>query len=227
MSGIVHIGIDSDRRLLCVPGYTVTRLSRFDDRVLTNTSPPRQRLEDALLDLAGDHDDELAAVQLLADAVRARLTTAARLRSALAARPRQSRRTWIGAVLADLDEGTCSVLERGYLVHVERAHGLPRGSRQVVDSTAGGRYVRDVRYTRYGMTVELNGRMFHDGSADWDRDLERELTAAAAGGLGLRLGWGQVFSRACRTAEALGSILRSRGWPDHPRRCSPDCTVCA
>ena len=227
MSGIVHIGIDSDRRLSPVPGYTVSRLSRFDDRVLTNTSPPRQRLEDALLDLAGHHDDELAAVQLLADAVRARLTTAARLRSALAARPRQSRRNWIGAVLADLDEGTCSVLERGYLVHVERAHGLPRGSRQVIDPTAGGRYVRDVRYTRYGMTVELNGRMFHHGSADWDRDLERELTAAAAGGLGLRLGWGQVFSRACRTAEALGSILRSRGWPDHPRRCSPDCTVSA
>src|SRR4029079_13308900 len=54
-SKAVHIGIDSDRRLVPVPGYTVTRLSRFDDRVLTNTSPPRQRLEDALLDLAGGH----------------------------------------------------------------------------------------------------------------------------------------------------------------------------
>jgi hypothetical protein len=74
---------------------------------------------------------------------------------------------------------------------------------------------------------ELDGRMFHDGPRDWDADLERELDAAVAGGCGLRLGWGQVFRRPCRTALAVGSILRSRGWSGRLTGCGEACPVTA
>jgi hypothetical protein len=197
----IWIGVGEDRRLRDAPGYRVVRLSRLDQRVRWAASPPRQLTEDALLDLAGSAIDELAGVQLLADAIRSHHTTASRLQAALAGRARQSRRSWLSSVLSDLAQGTCSVLERGYLVHVERAHALPRGTRQVLDMAAGVSAIRDVRYRRFGVTVELNGRLFHDGPRDWDADLERELHAAVAGGLGLRLGWGQVFRRPCRTAR--------------------------
>jgi hypothetical protein len=51
---------------------------------------------------------------------------------ALAERQRVPRRAWLEAVLRDIADGSCSVLERGYLQHVERAHGrLPRADRQV------------------------------------------------------------------------------------------------
>ena len=143
----------------------------------------------------------------------------------LLGRELESRRTWLDGVLADLSEGTCSVLEHGYLVRVERAHGLPRARRQRVESAGGRAVVRDVRYERYDVTVELNGRLFHDGPADWDADLERELDAAVRGAVGLRLGWGQVFSRTCRTARAVATVLRDRGWQGHPRPCHEDCSM--
>jgi hypothetical protein len=222
----VWIGVAASRRLVEVSGYRLVRMSRFEERIRWTGSPARQLTEDALLDLAGSATDELAGIQLLADAIRSRHTTAARLQAALTDRPRQPRRRWMAAVLEDLAQGTCSVLEHGYLVKVERSHALPRGERQDAETTSDGRrFVRDVRYVRFGVTVELNGRLFHDGPQDWDADLERELDAVVAGGLGLRFGWGQVFRRPCRTAVALGAILRSRGWSGAPRRCGPACSA--
>ncbi|HEX4471595.1 MAG TPA: hypothetical protein VH085_06480 [Nocardioides sp.] len=224
---LIAIGVAEDRRVRAVAGYGVVRMSRLEQRVRWTSSPPRQLSEDALLDLAGATTDELDGVQLLADAIRSRHTTAARLLVALDHRPRQARRPWVSSVLTDLAEGTCSVLEHGYLVRVERPHSLPRGHRQQPERSAGGLAIRDVCYLPYAVTVELNGRMFHDGPRDWDADLERELDAAVAGGCGLRLGWGQVFRRPCRTAIAVGSILRSRGWSGRLTGCAVDCPVSA
>ena len=53
--------------------------------------------------------------------------------------------------------------------------------------------------------------------------MNRDLDAAAGdGALTLRLSWGQVFDRACRTADRVGAVLRRRGWDGQVRRC-PDC----
>jgi hypothetical protein len=155
--GVVHIGIDADRRLSQVAGYSLSRLSRFEERIRMNTSPPRQRTEDALLDLAGSCPDDLEAIQLLADGIRARHTSADRLLESLTGRSRQARRRWLDQVLHDLSAGTCSVLEHGYLTRVERAHALPQGQRQFVESGSAAIAVRDVRYLKYDVTVELNG----------------------------------------------------------------------
>lgn len=108
-------------------------------------------------------------------------------------------------------QGTCSVLEHGYLSRVERAHGLPSAARQFRDSVQGPVY-RDVDYRDFGLVVELNGRLFHDNALDHDRDLERDLDVAAGGRATVRLGWGQVFGRPCTTAVKVGRMLQARGW---------------
>jgi hypothetical protein len=65
--------------------------------------------------------------------------------------------------------------------------------------------------------------MFHDSARARDRDLDRDLDAAVDGLSTVRLGWGQVFQRQCRTAARISDLLRARGWDGQPRRC-PSCS---
>ena len=71
--------------------------------------------------------------------------------------------------------------------------------------------------------VELDGRLFHDTARQRDADLERDLDAAVEGMGTVRLGWGQVFDRACDTAGKVAALHRARGWTGSARRCGPDC----
>ena len=112
-------------------------------------------MEEALLDVAADTRDDFRVVAVLADAVQARLTTAARIQAALERRQRIARRQFLDGVLTDIAAGSCSVLEHGYLTRVERPHGLPRPGRQLSES-ARGPICRDVTYRRFGLIVELD-----------------------------------------------------------------------
>ena len=134
-------------------------------------------------------------------------------------------------VLADVAEGAESPLERRYLRDVERAHGLPRGERQVRETVClvGGEglrtVVRDVRYADHAAVVELDGRLGHSAALDRWSDLSRDLEAAVMGAVSLRAGWQQVLDP-CRLAVLVGRVLRARGWGGRPRPCrSEDCTV--
>lgn len=223
-TGPIEIGVGRDRHVQAVPGYRLRRLTRLDDRVLWNTGPPRVRLEDAAVDVAARQAGEFEAIAILADICHSRRTTAARVREAWAARTRLRRRAWLGQILDDLADGTCSVLEHGYLTRIERAHGLPRGTRQAPMRAGRETQFQDVAYGRHNMVVELDSRLFHDTARARDVDLDRDLdTAALAGGLTVRLGWGQVFDRPCRTAQRLVVLLRSRGWQGTPVPCGPGC----
>lgn len=87
----------------------------------------------------------------------------------------------------------------------------------------GRRGLRDVEYVDFGLVVELDGRLGHDGPVARDRDLERDLDAAVHGDrLTLRLGWGQVSERPCATATKIARALRARGWRGTVARC-PAC----
>jgi hypothetical protein len=190
---------------------------------LWNVGPPRVRYEHAVLDVAAARPSDLDAIAVLADACGSRRSTAERLIRTLEDRPRQGRRSWLVDVLGDVAAGTCSVLEHGYLVRVERPHGLPRGRRQACHRHAGEQLYRDVSYDDQTTLVELDGRLFHTSTRQRDRDLDRDLEAAALeASETLRLSWGQVFDRPCRTAHAVGRVLRRRGWTGEPLRC-PDC----
>ena len=223
---IIHVAVDRDRHVVAPDGVRLHRMSGFGDRVQWNLSPPRIRYDDAILDLAAEARTDLAALATVADACGSLRTTARRLLDTLGERDRVDRRGWLGSVLVDIDEGTCSVLEHGYLVHVERPHGLPTGRRQQqADATRGSIY-RDVLYEDHGLVVELDGRAHHSSVADRDRDLDRDLDAAVDGLESLRIGYGQVFERACATAARVGRVLQRRGWPGPSTAC-PTCAPTA
>lgn len=217
--GPLHVAVDRQRGLEAVPGVVMHRMTSLDDRVLWNASPPRVRIEEALVDLAAGARDDFAAISVLADAVQARRTTPARIAAALDRRTKVARRAFLSAVLSDLAEGTGSVLEHGYLTRVERAHGLPRGVRQARSARPA---YRDVLYAAFAQVVELDGRAFHDSARQRDADMDRDLDAALDGLDSVRLGWGQVFGRPCHTAERIAGLLRRRGWTGQIHPC-PQC----
>lgn len=217
----IHIAVSRTRSFAPPPGVVVHYLADLDAKVYWNGSPPRVRMEHAVVDVAAEASDNFAAVAVIADAVQARRTTAPRIRAALDSRSRIARRAFLEGVVTDVGAGTCSVLEHAYLRQVERRHGLPRAGRQVRDS-ARGPVFRDVVYDANDLIVELDGRLFHDSAAARDRDLERDLDASIDGRLSVRLGWGQVVSRPCATAAKIGALLAQRGWAGVPLAC-PSC----
>jgi len=221
--GPIQLVVARDRHIQQPPGVRLRRVSGFVEKVQWNLSPPRMRIEESVIDRAVSASDELSAIAVLADACGARRTTAHRLLDALDRRPRVGRRAFLEGVLRDVESGTCSVLEHGYLDRVERPHHLPVGGRQSERVTHGGRILQDVEYREQGLTVELDGRLYHSSVADRDRDLERDLEHAAdSDGRTVRLGYGQVFRQGCRTASQVARILRRLGWTGEMTRC-PNC----
>lgn len=223
--GPIHVAIDADRRMADIDGVRIHRVCNLSASVQWNLGPPRVRFEDTVLELAHRARGRCDVIGILTDAVNRRRTTPGRLRDALRRRSRTRRRRWIIRLLDDLERGTCSVLEHGYLTRVERAHGLPRASRQRVRESEKGREYRDVDYDEFGLVVELDGRTGHDSWAAGARDADRDLDDHAAGREVVRLRWAQVFDRSCRTAGRIALILRRRGWTGTPRRCGPDCSM--
>lgn len=217
-TGLVRVAVEAHRTPRAPDWIDPRRVVGLRDRARWQLSPPRDAFEDAVLDVLAEARDELAVVGVLAEAVSSRRTTPDRLRAALERRTRMARRALVTSVLTDLATGACSVLERAYLRDVERAHRLPRGLRQT-RGTSHGRVYRDVDLPAYGLLIELDGRADHTHLADRDRDLDRDLDAAAKGKVTVRLGWGQVLGRACRTAARLDALLRQRGWAGRMTRC--------
>jgi hypothetical protein len=221
----IEVAVDVSRTVRDKPGVRVRRMAQMTARTRWNTSPPRLRYEEAVLDVLADLTGEWDMIEACAAAVRGRCTTADRLATALAARHRFPRRTWLARVLADVAAGTASVLEHGYLVKVERAHGLPAADRQQPGRIAGVRVYRDAPYPAYDLDVELDGRLDHSAVADRDRDLERDLDTASNRRRSVRLGWGQVYDRPCRTAAQVARLLAIGGWEGAPTPCSPTCPI--
>lgn len=219
----IEVAVDVARTVKDKPGVRVRRMAGLQARVRWNASPPRVRYEEATLDVVADLTDEWAIIERCAAAVRSRCTTPERLVEAMTARLRFPRRVWLRGVLADLAAGTSSVLEQGYLERIERAHGLPTADRQHPDRVGGGRIYRDVRYAAYALDVELDGRLFHDTAEQRDRDLDRDLETATTGRRTVRLGWGQVFGRPCRTTGHVVGLLRLGGWGGQASVCGPGC----
>jgi len=221
-AGLLHLAIAPERRVRAPEGVRVHRVTGLEAKAEWHRCPPRVRFEDNVLALVHRAGSEIDAIALLTGAAGSRRTTGERLRAAMARRTRTARRALVEAVIADLEAGTCSVLEHGYLTRVERAHGLPEGTRQVKRQGVKGSEYRDVEYEEYGLVVELDSRVGHAG---WDaqaRDADRDLDDHAEGRESVRLRWPQVFTTPCRTAERVGRILTRRGWKGPITRC-PDC----
>jgi hypothetical protein len=225
-NGPIHLAVDWTRRVAPQPGVHLHRVRDLDDLVRWNLSPPRVRLEVAAVETAHRAPDDLAAISALAAVVGARRTVPRRLELEMERRGRLRRRGLLTDLLADLDRGTHSVLEHGYLVRVLRPHGLPQPtSQQEVVSTAVGTEYRDAAHADLDLVVELDGQL-HDGSEARDDDADRDLDDLAKGRVTPRLRYRQVFGTPCRTASRLAVLFAARGWGGTPRSCcEPGCEV--
>jgi len=221
-SAPLHLAVDRTRTFGAEAPDVITHyLAGLDGKVNWNTRPPRVRIEQAVLDVAAEAEDDFAAIEVLANAVQSRRTTAARIQSALDDRTRIPRREFLTSALRDIADGACSVLESGYLNRVERPHGLPEADRQVRASSRGPIY-RDIEYPEQSVVIELDGRLFHDNAGARDKDLDRDLDATIDGLRTVRLGWGQVYARPCQTADRIARLLQQNGWAGNSVRC-PEC----
>ena len=149
-------------------------------------------------------------------AVQRRRTTPVRLRRALESRERTPHRLLLQALLAEVAAGAESPIEVLYLRDVERAHGLPDGRRQ--QPTGRRRGWRDVLYLAYGVVVELDGRLGHEGLGRF-RDMDRDNVALLDGLATLRFGTSDLAGRPCAVAHQVGRLLQLRGWNGQPSRC--------
>lgn len=224
-STVIHVAVGRKRAVLTEPdGVRIHHVADLDDRVLWHVGPPRMRYEEAALDMAARAESPADAIAVLANACQSRRTTAQRLLGCLSARRRLRRRTWLRAVLLDIVDGTCSVLEHGYLHRVERPHGLPRAVRQQRARTSVGICYRDAAYGDR-LLVELDGKLYHDSPARRDADFERDLDAAVDGRSTVRLSYRQVFDRPCRTAAKLTAVLLRHGVSVNAHPCGPPCDI--
>lgn len=226
--GSVHIAVTRGRTVRTQPGVVVQRTTDLQQRVLWNRAPPRLRIEHAVIDVMSEriHGGDVAgAFAVLTEVAQSRQTTVDRILTALEERRRVPGRTLIAAMLTDLRDGVCSVIERGYRHRVERAHGLPHGSRQYPSVALGTLTHQDVRYPEYSLVVELDGYAFHADTAARDDDAARDLAELARSGAPTaRVTYGLVFTTPCRTASWIAQILHDRGWTGtlHPcPRCPP------
>jgi very-short-patch-repair endonuclease len=223
-SQLIHVTVPRQIHLRAIPGIALHRSSRIDQARHPSLSPPRTRIAETTLDLAGaaaDLDDALA---WLARACGGRLTTPGLLRAALGQRARIRWRTELAIALDDIADGAHSILELRYVRRVERAHRLPRARRQVRSAIGQHTGYRDALYEDFGVAVETDGRVAHPPEAHW-QDQRRDNAAAADGVVTLRYSWTDITQRPCQVAGQVAATLRSRGWRGISRPCGPTCPI--
>lgn len=221
----IHVAIEWPRSGTVLPGVRLHRLRNLQERVQWNLSPPRLRVEEAALDVAGAAARPSDAVAILAGVCQRRRTTPERMLQALDRRERTRRGAELRRVLVDVASGVNSVLERSYVGRVERRHGLPQGRRQHRERAAQGAIYRDVVYEGLGVVVELDGYAWHHDPISRASDMSRDLDAAVEGLLTLRLGWRHAHDEACDTALRLSGVFKRRGWAGSPRACGLGCAL--
>ncbi|TDW88250.1 hypothetical protein EV137_6344 [Kribbella pratensis] len=215
----VYVTIPWRRRVRARPNVVITRDAHWEER-LAAVRPPRSRPAEAVLEIVGISRSLDAAAAVVAEACQSGRVRPDQILAALA-----GRRLRYGAalrpILADVAQGTHSLLELRYLRDVERAHGLPSGQRQrAVDDE-----FTDVAYVLYELVVELDGRFHFAPDQRW-RDLDRDNRAALRSETTLRYGWLDVTSRPCAAAVQVLQVMRRKAPTLSARPCSrPSCPV--
>lgn len=222
---LVHVTVPANRRISEQPGLRIHYSRRLEECTHPARQPTQTRIEETVLDLVEKALRVDDVVGLLTRACQRRLTTAARLRDSARGRKKLRWRRLIDEVLTDVVAGVQSPLERRFFRDVERAHGLPRGERNLAEGQPGRRRYRDVRYRKYVTLVELDGSAAHPAEEREADQLRDNDVVEQEGAAPLRYGWAPVAGRPCQVAGQLARVLRRRGWKGRPRRCGPDCTL--
>ena len=221
----IHVTVPVRRQPRPVPGTVIHQSSRVDIARHPTRLPPQTRIEETVVDLTQSARTIDQAVDWIARAVSARLTTTARVHQALASRPKVRWRRQLNEALDHVRSGCHSLLELRYQRDVEAAHGLPRGQRQVPAMGLAGRIYHDVEYKRFRTVVELDGRAAHPEPEKW-RDMRRDNASVVAGRYVLRYGQGDVHEHPCQVALQAAHVFQANGWTGRPKRCSRvDCVI--
>jgi hypothetical protein len=218
----LEVMVPAQRRVRSPSWIAVRRNPSLAERRHPVAVPPRTRLEDTVLDIVTRSEQAGEVIDVLTRACQRRLTTAERLAEAATARARLRWRALLMGVLADLDDGVRSELERRWAHHVERAHGLPAGARNVPRHVGRRRVYRDIEYDAWALVAELDGSAAHPAQTR-HLDRARDRWLAVRGVLTLRFGWHEVAHAPCHTAGEVGAALRERGWDGSVTPCGPGC----
>lgn len=221
VSGPVEVSVPWARVVRRQPGLRIHRRRTMPELwpgLLTVTTEA-----ETALDLVGRATTQDDVIGVLTKACRQ--LSSERIRAALAGRARLRHRALVADLLAEIDEGIESPLERRYHRGVGEAHGLPAAELQVREKLDGGWVRADGRYRRYGVRVELDGRLAHPGGRT-DADTWRDNAALlATEEVTLRYRWRHVAAEPCRTAAQVVVALRRGGWTGVPRPCGAGCPV--
>lgn len=218
----IHVSVPRDVGRLDIRGLVVHYSSRTAEARHPVRLPPQTRIEETVLDLAELARTPEDAVAWPIKACQSRLTTPDRVTAALDSRRRMRWRGDLADAMAMFQIGAHSPLELRYLRDVERRHGLPRGDRQVLTVRGMARQYIDVRYTKYGVIVELDGVLAHSGDSK-SRDARRDNANTLDGYQTLRYGWVPVAYHSCETALEVFGLLRRNGFRGTLRSCGKYC----
>lgn len=231
-SPAIHVTISSGRRLTSLPGGPAGRAPRivvhYSARIgqarHPSRLPPRTRIDETVVDLSQTSVSLDDAMSWLFRACSRWLITPEFLLAAMEARAKLRWRTELTDVLIDVGEGVHSALEWRYVHCVERAHALPRATRQAVSRVGARKRYLDNRYWEFAVAVELDGQAAHPAEARW-RDIHRDNASAGAGIVTLRYGWADVTENPCKVAAEIAQVLQLHGWTGRPHPCGPQCVA--
>jgi hypothetical protein len=223
-SSAIHVSIPRQSGPLTIPGLVLHYSSRLPAARHPARLPPQTKLEETVLDLADTAGTAEDAVAWAIKACQRRLTAPERITGALTDRNRARWRRDLADAMTEVHAGVHSPLELRYLRDVERRHGLPRGERQVLTIRGGARQYHDVRYTYYGVCVELDGVTAHPGESR-QYEARRDNANTLDGLRTLRYGWARVAYHACSVAFEVAAVLRKCGWQGALGRCGRACVA--
>lgn len=221
----LHVVVSSGGASSSLPGVDIHEKLDFHHGVLWQAGPPRQRPAVAILDQLWHVADQMVHVDLITKACRSGWVQPAEIRAEMNRRTRVTHRDFTWVLLADIEQGTHSVLEQAFQQRVLRAHGLPEGCRQVAapNPDGPGTIRRDAVLEDFGLIFETDGWMHHRSGRQREADLRRDLDAAALGLVTIRIGWSQATRTPCTTAANVAQVLRDRGWAGTLTPCGPAC----
>ena len=143
-------------------------------------------------------------------AVQQRLTSPQELTEVVATVRRHRRRRLLQRVVQDLVAGVRSMGELD-VARAMRRRGLPEPDRQVLRRRPSGQEYLDVRFDRYGTTLEIDGQQ-HDAIEHRVADVLRDFTLAAEGDVVLRLPLVVWRLAEDDVLDRLEQVLLARGW---------------
>ncbi len=168
---VVHVSVPRGAQCRRVEGVRVHRVTRRANEAV-GSGLPRTRVEVAALRAAAWARSDRQAALVLCLVVQQRLTTGARLLSALQVVRNRGRRPFVRQVLRDIADGAQSLGELDFAAMCRR-HDIPPPDRQVLRHTALGRVYLDARWNGSRFVVEIDGAGHRVGLAVTDDNLRQ------------------------------------------------------